>query len=346
MFSDRSRPPFVAPFVILLTCFKMSLPKCSQCERCLPESLFDVISADMNMCAICSCMMMAEAEINELKEEVKSLKEEMKSLREVVVNEERGKDETSAKVESEAPATVQPVEEPPQETNSSQAPPDDEGFQLPSRRMTARKRVMRISSNYLPVSNFFSSLAEKADSADEGRVVLFGDSHARHLDEHFCRRRNRKRKRTTIPGGNIEDIAEAVKSEVGSDEDHVILLSSGNDVGYKRNSDIIGEYKKVFEFLVSKRKGAICAGVLPRIAWSKVNQDQAVELNRSIKELCNEFGIAFVDLWPNFVGKRDLYVRDGVHLNGIGNARLGRLLDESFLRHANFQLEKQAEVTV
>ena len=36
--------------------------------------------------------------------------------------------------------------------------------------------------------------------------------------------------------------------------------------------------------------------------------------------MCEEEGVGFLDLWGRFVGKEDMYVRDGLHLGGKGAA--------------------------
>ena len=44
-------------------------------------------------------------------------------------------------------------------------------------------------------------------------------------------------------------------------------------------------------------------------------------VNGIVKRLCKEAGeVAYVDLWDSFVGKEDMYVRDGLHLSGKGAA--------------------------
>ena len=39
-------------------------------------------------------------------------------------------------------------------------------------------------------------------------------------------------------------------------------------------------------------------------------------INGMIKRLCKEGDVGYVDLWDSFVGKEDMYVRDGLHLSG------------------------------
>ena len=39
-----------------------------------------------------------------------------------------------------------------------------------------------------------------------------------------------------------------------------------------------------------------------------------------LKQLCREEEVGFVDWWDSFVGKEEMYSRDGLHLSGKGAA--------------------------
>ena len=39
-----------------------------------------------------------------------------------------------------------------------------------------------------------------------------------------------------------------------------------------------------------------------------------------VKQLCREVEVGFVDLWDSFLGKEEMYSRDGLHLSGNGAA--------------------------
>ena len=39
-----------------------------------------------------------------------------------------------------------------------------------------------------------------------------------------------------------------------------------------------------------------------------------------VERLCKEEDVGYVDLWDSFVGKEEMYVRDGLHLSGKGAA--------------------------
>ena len=41
-------------------------------------------------------------------------------------------------------------------------------------------------------------------------------------------------------------------------------------------------------------------------------------INMLVEKLCREEEVGFVDLWGRFVGKEDMYMKDGLHLSGKG----------------------------
>ena len=43
-------------------------------------------------------------------------------------------------------------------------------------------------------------------------------------------------------------------------------------------------------------------------------------VNGMVERLCKEDEVGFVNLWDTFVGKQEMYVRDGLHLIGNGAA--------------------------
>ena len=66
----------------------------------------------------------------------------------------------------------------------------------------------------------------------------------------------------------------------------------------------------------------ILSGILPvigrrghryRICWG-------LAINMLVEKLCREEEVGFVDLWGSFVGRADMYMKDGFHLSGKGPA--------------------------
>ena len=43
-------------------------------------------------------------------------------------------------------------------------------------------------------------------------------------------------------------------------------------------------------------------------------------INTLVEQLCREEEVGFVDLWGCFVGRADMFMRDGLHLTGKGAA--------------------------
>ena len=43
-------------------------------------------------------------------------------------------------------------------------------------------------------------------------------------------------------------------------------------------------------------------------------------VNGMVEQLCKEEKVGYVDLWDSFVGKEEMYARDGLHLSGKGAA--------------------------
>ena len=43
-------------------------------------------------------------------------------------------------------------------------------------------------------------------------------------------------------------------------------------------------------------------------------------INMLVEKLCREEEVGFMDLWGSFVGRADMYMKDGLHLSGKGAA--------------------------
>ena len=52
-------------------------------------------------------------------------------------------------------------------------------------------------------------------------------------------------------------------------------------------------------------------------------------VNGIVKQLCREEEVGFVDLWDSFVGKEEMYLRDGLHLSGNWAAVFAGVLSEA-----------------
>ena len=89
------------------------------------------------------------------------------------------------------------------------------------------------------------------------------------------------------------------------------------------NADKEGTTAIVEKFRNLRRVGQIIlSGILPafgnRIQGYRKSKRMAV--NGMVQRLCKEEEVGYVDLWDSFVGKEQMYVRDGLHLRGKGAA--------------------------
>ena len=66
----------------------------------------------------------------------------------------------------------------------------------------------------------------------------------------------------------------------------------------------------------------ILSGILPVMGGRGVTYRNCkrMAINALVEQMCEEGGVGFLDLWGYFVGKEDMYVRDGLHLSGKGAA--------------------------
>ncbi|MCP5006083.1 MAG: SGNH/GDSL hydrolase family protein, partial [Planctomycetes bacterium] len=186
--------------------------------------------------------------------------------------------------------------------------------------------------SFLPVTtiyNKFQILAEPVDEAHE--TLLIGDSIIRGQLDEFCGRAPIKRKRFCIPGAGLDDVL-AAKEDITKDvnDNSLLVFHVGtNDVMRTRSEELLEKYRKLIQQYKLKTNNIIISGVLPRMSAESSFYSKAFSLNSRIKSLCLQEGIGFMDSWNQFYQKPDLFMSDGLHLNSVGSARLGRLLSNA-----------------
>ena len=213
---------------------------------------------------------------------------------------------------------------------------DRDGFQ-PVRR--GSKVKVSTSNSSVSVNNRFQVLEDQVQ--DDPSIILLGDSLIRHQEEEFCTKGPR-RKRFCFPGCKIQDVTEKVDDLViNTSEDSVYVTVVGtNNIASGRSEEILRKYRDLIrKFKDSRRKLVIC-GLLPRFDVGPVILSRMIGVNVRLEGLCRKEGVMFVDVWDHFSQDRSLYGRGGLHLNRVGKARLGRVLDEN-VRHV---LDRNREV--
>ena len=129
-----------------------------------------------------------------------------------------------------------------------------------------------------------------------------------------------------LPGARIEHVTERVDNSMGRGKGGTILVHVGTDNADKEGTTaIVDKYRNLLKSKKTKeaRVGqVILSGILP-VFGNRIDgyrNSKRVAFNGMMKRLCKEVDVGYVDLWDSFVGKEDMYVRDGLHMSGTGAA--------------------------
>ena len=167
---------------------------------------------------------------------------------------------------------------------------------------------VRITSCGLPV----------CDIGGEKKTVLIGDSIVREQKVEFAQRCASKRRVVCGPGRGVDWLAQEVRNlSLGSRDDEAgrtdSALRVSGEIPARENGQGPGH--------VSATPTQGWCG------WSRVGpHHQSVT-----RTMCDRAGAQYVDLYPHFDGVPDIF-RDGLHLNGWGAARFGRLLNQAVVK--------------
>ena len=103
----------------------------------------------------------------------------------------------------------------------------------------------------------------------------------------------------------------------------VIVHVGTNNVEREGTTAIIRKYRQLIRTLKQTRvEQVILSGILPVIGrrGHRYRNCRGVAINELTQKLCREEQVGFVDLMGSFVGRADMYIKDGLHLSGIGAA--------------------------
>ena len=127
-----------------------------------------------------------------------------------------------------------------------------------------------------------------------------------------------------LPGAKIEAITERVKNIVGSGKGGSVLVHVGtNNVEREGTTAIVRKYRQLVRTLKQTRvEQVILSGILPVMGrrGHKYRNCRGMAINMLVQKLCRKEEVGFVDLWGSFVGRADMYMKDGLHLSGKGAA--------------------------
>ena len=127
-----------------------------------------------------------------------------------------------------------------------------------------------------------------------------------------------------LPGAKIEAITERVENIVGSGKGGSVLVHVGkNNVEREGTTAIVRKYRNLVRTLKQTRvEQVILSGILPVIGrrGHRNRKCRGMAINTIVEKLYREEEVGFVDLWGSFVGRADMYMKDGLHLSGKGAA--------------------------
>ena len=96
-----------------------------------------------------------------------------------------------------------------------------------------------------------------------------------------------------------------------------------NNADKEGTTAIVDKYSKLLKKTKEARvEQIILSGILP-VFGNRIDgyrNSKRMAINGMVKRLCKEEDVGYVDLWDSFVGKEEMYLRDGLHISGKGAA--------------------------
>ena len=106
-----------------------------------------------------------------------------------------------------------------------------------------------------------------------------------------------------------------------------------NDVKNTNSEELLEKYKRLIGTLKENRSKFIVSSILPRIGAENQFYNKAFSTNDRLKSLCSKENVEFLNLWNHFYDQQILFNHDGLHLNPVDSACLGRLLSDAVEAH-------------
>ena len=304
--------------------------QCTVCTGTFGPSIFE--NKDIRVCRFCRAREWTTKEIGQLNEKLKQANGKIDSLAKEMKDYGKLKEELKAangKIESLTKKS-ESLEEFITLNFSTNAMPTEAPVRTQEEFQVVRNNVRAKARKIIPTTcqNRFQILT---DRTDEEEVRLVGDSIVRGQLTEFCARAPGKRKRFCIPGGGVDDVIASLDevSNLAPANTMYVVHVGTNDVQHTRSEELMAKYKRLIENFKNKSRDVIISGIIPRMKANQHFFNMATSMNRRLANLCGEESVGFVDTWDSFFYDRSLFEEDGVHLNDVGAARFGRLLNDA-----------------
>ena len=159
------------------------------------------------------------------------------------------------------------------------------------------------------------------DGFKRNSTIYVGDSIVRKTDTRLSRGKDVV---VCLPGARIEHVTERVEQIMGRGYGGSILVHVGtNNTDKEGTTATVEKYKNLLKKTKQARAGQIIlSGILP-VFGNRIDgyrNSKRMAINGMVKRICKKEDVGYLDLWDSFVGKEEMYARDGLHLSGKGAA--------------------------
>ena len=314
---------------------------CTNCTGMFARDFFSNPTLS-KICRMCKIRTQLEEKVaqqgNTISEKVNTIKEHddliknlicrMDTLQEFVSNNIGQGSENSTRLESGSDAVPRTLPSVINNSSSSTPTPTQitrNDFQ------PVRNGATRKTRTVLPITTYNSFQVLATEEEDSHEVRMVGDSIIRGQLSEFCGRAPRSRKRFCIPGGDVDDVCDALDYVTNdmSNESLLLVHVGSNNIPRTRSEELLEKYKKMIDKIKCKTNNILISGVLPRIGAANVFFSRAFSLNNRLESLCRQEGVQFINTWNHFYEQPLMFSGDGLHLNAVGSARFGRLMSEA-----------------
>jgi lysophospholipase L1-like esterase len=172
----------------------------------------------------------------------------------------------------------------------------------------------------------------------EGEIIMLGNSitNGGAWEELF---QNPRVKNRGISGDNTFGVLARMDEVLSSKPAKIFILIGINDIAKNNPPEVIlANYRKIIQRIIKDSPGTsiYLQSLFPtndtfNLFGGHQNKDEQIRaVNAGIAQLAIEYGLTFIDLYPQFQndeGKLDtLYTNDGLHLLGAGYVKWAEIL--------------------
>ena len=194
---------------------------------------------------------------------------------------------------------------------------------------------------------YISNTKKEAPNAIDENVVFFGDSitDQYEVDKYYPKKNVIN---SGISGNKTEDLINRIDEDVYKyNPSKVFLLIGINDLCINvEEKDILFNIQTIINGIKNNRRNAIIyvESIYPVNTKKMVETDYGYcrqmynnrikSINKKIKDMCIESGVNYIDVYSKLVDKegylKELYTREGLHLNNLGYLKVTSVLNKYF----------------